>query len=298
MISVERVYAIVRDICNKDQKGFVTPNVFNTLARVAQQNVYNEMFNELRGAVALRASRRDAGRDKSAYKMVEEDLSTYIRTLQVTTDSDQVAIVFLFDAEGNDVGYINLDGDAVGFDDTTLLVEGDDYVSSSTSSDGEEFFFNPDGAFTFAEPSDFGRLISMSVSGTNTSIEVLYDNEKLSRVLNSNISTPTEEFPVALAMTNTYQVFPSTIAGVSMRYYRQPRGRNQNSTYTTAYPAFVTFDVNQVDGLFIADPDQSINFDLPAHYISELVYELCELIGIRLRDPLLVQYALGETKAE
>jgi hypothetical protein len=51
MISVERVYAIVRDICNKDQKGFVTPNVFNTLARVAQQNVYNEMFNELRGAV-------------------------------------------------------------------------------------------------------------------------------------------------------------------------------------------------------------------------------------------------------
>jgi hypothetical protein len=255
------------------------------------------MFNELRGAVALRASRRDAGRDKSAYKMVEEDLSTYIRTLQVTTDSDQVAIVFLFDAEGNDVGYINLDGDAVGFDNTTLLVEGDDYVSSSTSSDGEEFF-NPDGAFTFAEPSDFGRLISMSVSETNTSIEVLYDNEKLSRVLNSNISTPTEQFPVALAMTNTYQVFPSTIAGVSMRYYRQPRGRNQNSTYTTAYPAFVTFDVNQVDGLFIADPDQSINFDLPAHYTSELVYELCELIGIRLRDPLLVQYALGETKAE
>lgn len=138
----------------------------------------------------------------------------------------------------------------------------------------------------------------MSVSGTNTSIEILYDNEKLSRLLNSNISTPTDDFPVALAMTNTYQVFPSTIDGVVMRYYRQPRGRNQNSTYTTAYPAFVTFDVNQVDGLFIADPDQSINFDLPAHYISELVYELCELIGIRLRDPLLVQYALGETKAE
>tara|TARA_R100001198_G_scaffold91369_1_gene69559 strand:- start:329 stop:1189 length:861 start_codon:yes stop_codon:yes gene_type:complete len=286
MISVERVYAIVRDICNKDQKGFVTPNVFNTLARVAQQNVYNEMFNELRGAVALRASRRDAGRDKSAYKMVEEDLSTYIRVAEMA-DSDPLGAPVYLDEQGIAVGFLESDG--------TLVGEETDNVTTS------EFIFldgGTDGIYSFAQPSDFGRLISMSVSGTNTSIEVLYDNEKLSRVLNSNISTPTEQFPVALAMTNTYQVFPSTIAGVSMRYYRQPRGRNQDSTYTTAYPAFVTFDVNQVDGLFIADPDQSINFDLPAHYISELVYELCELIGIRLRDPLLVQYALGETKAE
>jgi len=67
MISVQRVYEVVRDICNKDQKGFVSPNVFNTLARVAQQNIFNEMFNELKVANALRASGRDAGRDKSAY---------------------------------------------------------------------------------------------------------------------------------------------------------------------------------------------------------------------------------------
>ena len=287
MINVERVYAIVRDICNKDQKGFVTPNVFNTLARVAQQNVYNEMFNELRGAVALRASRRDAGRDKSAYKMVEEDLSTYIRVAEMA-DSDAVGAPVYLDEEGNQVGFLESDG--------TLVGEETDNVTAST-----EVFLDgggADGVYSFTEPSDFGRLISMSVSGTNTSIEVLYDNEKLSRVLNSNISTPTEQFPVALAMTNTYQVFPSTIAGVSMRYYRQPRGRNQDSTYTTAYPAFITDEINAVDGLFIPDFEASVNFDLPAHYISELVYEMCELIGIRLRDPMLVQYALGETKAE
>jgi len=286
MINVERVYAIVRDICNKDQKGFVTPNVFNTLARVAQQNVYNEMFNELRGAVALRASRRDAGRDKSAYKMVEEDLSTYIRIAEMA-DSDPLGAPMYFDENGNIVGALESDGTLVG-------EETDNVVSSYTTFlDG-----GADGVFSFAEPDDFGRLISMYVSGTNTSIEILYDNEKLSRVLNSNISTPTDEFPVALAMTNTYQVFPSTIAGVIMRYYRQPRGRNQNSTYTTAYPAFITAEINAVDGLFIPDFDASVNFDLPAHYISELVYEMCELIGIRLRDPMLVQYALGETKAE
>ena len=286
MINVERVYAIVRDICNKDQKGFVTPNVFNTLARVAQQNVYNEMFNELRGAVALRASRRDAGRDKSAYKMVEEDLSTYIRIAEMA-DSDAIGAPVYYDENDYAVGYLESDGTLVGIATDNITASTEILLDGGT-----------DGVYSFAQPGDFGRLISMSVSGTNTSIEVLYDNEKLSRVLNSNISTPTDEFPVALAMTNTYQVFPSTIAGVIMRYYRQPRGRNQNSTYTTAYPAFITAEINAVDGLFIPDFEASVNFDLPAHYISELVYEMCELIGIRLRDPMLVQYALGETKAE
>ena len=47
MISVIEVYNTVRDLCNKDQKGFVTPRVFNTFAEIAQQNVFNEMFQEL-----------------------------------------------------------------------------------------------------------------------------------------------------------------------------------------------------------------------------------------------------------
>ena len=48
MIRIGVVYNTVRDLCNKDQKGFVTPAVFNTLAEVAQMNIYNEMFNELK----------------------------------------------------------------------------------------------------------------------------------------------------------------------------------------------------------------------------------------------------------
>ena len=122
----------MRDICNKDQKGFVTPNVFNTLARMAQQNIYNEMFNELKLATALRASGRDAGRDKSAYKMVEEDLSTFIRTRNVQIDS---------------------------------------LVSEDLVLNGE------DGAFIFRRPEDFTRLIAMNVIDTDTSVELIFENE-------------------------------------------------------------------------------------------------------------------------
>ncbi len=44
MASVERVYKAVRDIANKDQRGFVTPAIFNEFAGMAQMNVFNSLF--------------------------------------------------------------------------------------------------------------------------------------------------------------------------------------------------------------------------------------------------------------
>jgi len=255
MISVQRVYEVVRDICNKDQKGFVTPNVFNTLARMAQQNIYNEMFSELKLATALRASGRDAGRDKSAYKMVEEDLSTFIRTRNVQIDS---------------------------------------LVSEDLLLNGE------DGAFIFRRPEDFTRLIAMNVIDTDTSVELIFDNEKASRILNSNLSAPTEEFPVALEMTDVFQVFPSTVDGVSMRYYRQPRSRIVSTGLVdfSAHPTYSTLEIDQATGFTLFNEFDSRNFDLPEHYINEVVSEIVKMTGVRLRDTTLAAYGLQQTQAE
>jgi|DEB0MinimDraft_4_1074332.scaffolds.fasta_scaffold00044_6 hypothetical protein len=286
MVSIVRVYNIVRDLANKDQKGFIAPNVFTSFARVAQQNIYNEMFNEMKLATALRKSGRDSGRDKSAYKMVEEDLSTYINNMLITTDIDAYADEA---PDPNDP-------------DQTITVN-----------------VNPDGAFTFRRPSDFGHLISMQLEGTNTSVELIYDSEKLNRVLNSNLSTPTLEFPVALEMNEVFQVFPTDVTGVVMRYYRQPQSRAeaavQLNTLDAAGVAFAvnyglgeyipnsqpTFVANTVDdgtGFIIPNLNSSRGFDLPAHYIHEVVMEICQLIGVRLRDNVLMQYGMMETQAE
>ena len=80
MINIIDVYNAVRDLCNKDQRGFVTPEVFSTFAGIAQQNVFNEMFQELLTANRARKQGIDPARDKSLYKMVEEDLSYFIDT--------------------------------------------------------------------------------------------------------------------------------------------------------------------------------------------------------------------------
>ena len=79
MVSVLQVYTALKDLANKEQKGFITPQVFNSFAALAQMNVYNEMFSELVDAKRLMRQNFDPGRDKSIRKQKEEDLSLYLR---------------------------------------------------------------------------------------------------------------------------------------------------------------------------------------------------------------------------
>jgi hypothetical protein len=172
MIRIGVVYNVVRDLCNKDQKGFVTPAVFNTLAEVAQMNVY--------------------------------------------------------------------------------------------------------------KPGDMMKISSMNVFEENTSVEIVYDAEKAKRILNSNLSAPTREFPIALIDGYSIEIFPNEIAeDINIKYYRLP-----------AKPLYVTQNLGE--GLIIEDAISSVNFELPPHYFSELVGEIARMIGVRLRDDILMQYGTAE----
>ena len=287
MVDVIRVYNIVRDIANKDQKGFISPNVFNSFADIAQRAIFNEMFNEVKMAVALRRGGKDAGRDKSAYKMVEEDLATYIVNATITTDQT-TEVIQVEDQDGNLVDEFNV--------------------------------VDNDGAFIIRRPNNLARLISMTESANQASVEIVHDSEKANRILNSNLSAPTAQFPVFIDMGDTYHIFPADLAGVNVRYYRQPRSRfavNQavivdadavgdpvtvdvlaNEVDLASSPRFAAIEVNQNTGLVVPNLQLSRNFDLPEHYTTEVVAEICQMMGVSLRDNVLMQYGTMETQAE
>lgn len=84
MASVNRVYSTLKGIVNKDQKGFVTPAIFNEFASVAQMNIYNRLFDEERNALRFRRAGLDAGRDFSKDKQVKEDLSVFVKKANLT----------------------------------------------------------------------------------------------------------------------------------------------------------------------------------------------------------------------
>ena len=75
MVSVIQVYNALKDLMNKEQKGFITPAVFNSFAPIAQINVYNEIFSELITSKRLSRQNFDPGGSVSQRKQKLEDLS-------------------------------------------------------------------------------------------------------------------------------------------------------------------------------------------------------------------------------
>ena len=84
MASVERVFKSLKDLVNKDQRGFITPSVFNQFAGVAQMNVYNRLFDRM-----TRSSRM--GQRPASSKESLEDLSTFTKQATLTLSSGTVA---------------------------------------------------------------------------------------------------------------------------------------------------------------------------------------------------------------
>lgn len=80
MISVQSVYETVKNLANKDQKGFVTPEMFNSFAKSAQLKIYHEIFQEVIEGKKLRRAQVDAARNLSLVERNKTDLSVFLKT--------------------------------------------------------------------------------------------------------------------------------------------------------------------------------------------------------------------------
>jgi hypothetical protein len=237
MASVNQVYNTLKDLANKDQRGFVTPTVFNNFAPVAQAKIFNDLFQQLNVAKNMKLRGLDVQRHLSAMKQTEEDLSTFSKTETVSQ------------ANG-----------------------------------------------TFAKPDDLAKIISLRTSGayvfgttTSTPIDVMYDEEKLEYILQSDLSKPSDSAPVAL-LSDVIEVFPTTIKKIKIRYYKQPEGINPTSGARTASMPKFGYDQALPGGKEVYLAANSVDFELPDHYVPKLVIEIGKMVGINLRDEAVIAY--------
>ena len=84
MVSVQRVYNTLKNLANKDQKGFITPSVFNSFAHIAQLNVFNEIVDELVEARKMNRAGVDAGSVLSMRDRKIEDMSYFLKKKKFT----------------------------------------------------------------------------------------------------------------------------------------------------------------------------------------------------------------------
>jgi hypothetical protein len=79
-----------------------------------------------------------------------------------------------------------------------------------------------------------------------------------------------------------------------MRYYKQPEGLNVTTGARVAIQP--KFGYTVVAGKEVYSAANSVDFELPEHYFSDLVVEIAKLIGINLRDQDVYTYSMNEEK--
>lgn len=84
MASVNEVYSALKNLANKDERGFITPKVFNTFTTIAQNKIFNDLFNELTKAQTFRARNVDAKSHQSYTKRIEEDLAYFSKESNIS----------------------------------------------------------------------------------------------------------------------------------------------------------------------------------------------------------------------
>lgn len=151
----------------------------------------------------------------------------------------------------------------------------------------------------FDKPVDLGRIISMSTYGywfagatTSEPIQIIYDEEKLDMILRSTLSVPTEDNPVAL-VSRDIEVFPNSIRKIKLRYYKTPEGVDPLTGNAVASLPKFGYTVSS-SGQEVYDVTTSVDFELPDHYVPELVLEIAKMMGVNLRDTEVYGYAQGE----
>lgn len=140
----------------------------------------------------------------------------------------------------------------------------------------------------FDKPDDMSRIIGITTSGdillsssTRRPVEMVYDEDKIERILLSDISKPTEAFPVAM-VGDSIEVYPESVKKIKIRYYKLPEGRSTSDGSRSASPPM--YGYTEAAGIETYSSSSSVDFELPDHYENELVVEIAELAGLNLRD--------------
>jgi len=258
MISIVAVYNAVRDMANKDQKGFITPQVFNSFAAVAQRTVFSKIADRFVQANNMRLRGIDGDGKDSMVMRYKNFMSNYEKTTTLIQGTD------------NEKNF----GTGTAVDSASIAKPSDCYHVIAV--------YDGDGDYGFRQ------------------FELVYDVKDMARILGSNLSAPTDEFPVAL-ISQVIEIFPNTADAaadsVFLHYYREPTSRLivGNSTLSagdvdpSSQPAI---SINAG----VPNLAASRNFDLPGDFMPDLMEEITAMVGVSLRDNYLVSRGVQTVK--
>jgi hypothetical protein len=301
----------VLSIVNKNNYGYISPADFNLFAANSQMEIYEEYFSSYNKVINSENARMSGVDYADIEQPIAEVLEYFLRTdyltkisankfsmpsptttgydtymlldvkckpvtLKTGTNTSVVASQ-LVDSAG---GFLSL-GIAAG-DVVTNLTTG--LVSTVVSVVSNTVLLLDSNIF-LATGNGYGIFSSSTIVQAEKVI-----NNKLSLLVNSNLTKPTQEFPVYALQGTELTFYPTTISNkgqVQATYFRYPKVPKW--TYITLANGEPVFDQSQSDYQ---------DFELPPEDEYKLVTKILEYVGISIRESEVTQFGMAEQQHE
>lgn len=136
-------------------------------------------------------------------------------------------------------------------------------------------------ATTVSAPADLYRTIQVSKSDRLTEIEKVKKSE-YTYLSASNLTAPTDSFPVYYFDNGVFNIFPQTIVDPVIDYIRQPIEPKWD--YSVSSGQYTFKEVGAVNST-------SKDFELHPSDETDLVIKILALAGVIIKDPTVIQVA-------
>ena len=252
MISVVKVFNTIRDLCNEDQRGFVTPEVFNSFAEVAQESVFEKMKMEHLNTARLKRSNMDLGGVDSEARATKDMMSDYLEETLILSREQSLFERSMFDKPS----------------DLDKIVSIETYDGDSDDINGG---YSCDLVYDVEKISMLKRC-DLSAPTQQYPVAMVFDKIEVIPDTTSTIKL-------------TYYRRPSSRFSVTVG--NAVAGNVDRGTP----PRYAVSAATGRTGLVLLNSKECRNFDLPQDYYPDLVNEIASMMGVRLRDPLIAGYA-------
>ena len=298
-ISIDNVYQQVLVIANKEQRGYITPQEFNLLARKAQLDVFENYFSD------LDAFRKKPGNDTvyaDEIDSIQEKIDVHEKFSQFVGINSTGAGVLPSSYKMGRLNYnsysqeVLVTGSNPNSGDSTNTLTISVAASSLGPIIGSEVYSTATGSLigVVSTPSGSTIVVATTLTVSNGNITIipsrsvgnyrevqLVSQNKLSNFMNSGKLNPTDKYPVYVKTSGTgIQVYPTSLVGVVCNYISKPTD-----------PKW-TYVVVNGKALYNASDSGAQDFQLHESEESTLTNKILELAGIVLNKPGLSEVIL------
>jgi hypothetical protein len=301
----------VLSVLNKNNYGYISPSDFNLFATNSQMEIYEEYFSSYNKVINAENSRASGVDYADIEQPIAEVLEYFLRTdylskisankfsmpTLTTTGYDTYMLldvkckpVILKTGTNTSVVSLQLVDSTALF--TTYGIAAGDVVTNLTTGLVSTVVSVLSNTALLLDSNIFlavGNAYTIISAATVVQAEKVINN-KLSLLVNSNLTKPTVEFPVYALQSTELTFYPVTISNkgqVEATYFRYPKVPKW--TYITLANGEPVFDQSQ--------PDYQ-DFELPAEDEYKLVTKILEYCGMSIRETEVTQFGMVQQQHE